>query len=54
MQWGVVQLRLPEMLCELQREQGDMCEMLVQHGQYMSLCMYVHSAVKYIHNTKIL
>ena len=22
-QWGVVQWRLPEVLCELQREQGD-------------------------------
>ena len=42
------------MLCEFQREQGDMCEMSVQHGQYMSLCMSVHSAVNYIHNTKIL
>ena len=25
------------MLCELQREQGDMCEMPVQHGQYVSV-----------------
>ena len=35
--WGVVQWRLPEVLCELQREQ----EMSVEHGQYVSvLCVY--------------
>ena len=35
--WGVVQWRLPEVLCELQREQGDMQEMSVEHGQYVSV-----------------
>ena len=38
--WGVVQWRLPEVLCELQREQGDTREMSVEHGQYVSvLCV---------------
>ena len=54
-QWGVVQWSPPERLLELWREQGGMHKASVQHEQYMlSLCMSVHSAVKYIHNTKIL
>ena len=53
-QWGVAQWSPLEMLCELWREQGGMHKMSVQHEQYMlSLCMCVHSAMKYIHNTKI-
>ena len=36
-QWGVVQWRLPEVLYELRKEQGDMQEMSVEPGQYVSV-----------------
>ena len=42
-QWGVVQWRLPEVLCELQREQGNVREMSVEHGQCMSLCVCMYT-----------
>ena len=38
-QLGVVQWRLPEVLCELQKEQDEIREKSVEHGQCMSPCV---------------
>ena len=46
-QWGVVQWRLPEVLYELRKEQGDMQECQWSMDS-VSLCMCVHSGVNYI------
>ena len=54
-QWGVVQWRLPEVVCELQREQGDTREMSVEHGQYVSvLCVCALSSELQTYSPEIL